>query len=204
MIRAIGRDYSMEDALTDHMNRALFVAIDVHGVLCDFVSGFLQYFDQDYLIDTWPKGVYDLKEVTGHSLSEFPLHLWPLLPTTEEAQRIIKRLHGHKTVMVSKVNSAEQAAAVDLWKQLHMLGAPQICFTTTNKNALQLPSIKGLSILIDDCEDEIAAWEGPSILVPRPWNHAEGDPYKTIDRAMTHFELEGIKTVPHYRDFIDE
>ena len=190
--KQIGRDDALADALILLNKKQLKLLISVQGILCDLIGGFLEFFGKEYLLKTCPKGEYDLKKVTGHAFTDLPLILLAHLKPTEEFQYILQRCNKHLVGLAINSSDHFQTFANVAWIRQYLPGIKYVQVTSTTKNILQPPEEKGRVILIDDCDAEIQAWEGPSILLPRPWNSAIGDPIKVLDRCISHFELEGI------------
>lgn len=153
----------------------LYVNID--GVVNNFVDKFLNYFELNI---EWPKGVYDIKKVTGHSMDELDPAFWKSFRLYPEAALLFEFAKVYPTCFISKVHSDFEAIA-------------KFCLITqsTDYYGFFMPVLtcKGdrldtSSILLDDSEEEIQKWPGTGILIPRPWNHGEGNAFGIVTDTL--------------------
>lgn len=155
------------------------VCLDIHGVCCDLVKGFLSY--KEVNLKHWPKGEYDLEKVTGQSFMDLPFEFWLKLEPTAEFEAIWNLLKGHLVIATSVHYTTDAALGTYAWFLKHFTGVP---FLPVEKKKKATQFDTRYTILIDDWEDEIEAWNGPKILIPRPWNSGIGDPVETVRRRL--------------------
>ena len=145
------------------------LCLDLHGVCIDFVRGFASWHELDYnkLIASWPKGEYNITKITGKTFDDLDMEFWRGLPPTQEFAFMTEILKGRMVFAASKIHDRNGALGTYMWFLEHFQSVP----------FMPCDGYKGKfftheSVLIDDCDDEIANWPGPSILIPRPWNSA--------------------------------
>lgn len=167
------------------MNRLL--CLDIHGVCCDFVGGFLRWHEIPMTVEEWPKGVYDLEKATGHKLGDLPQEFWETLQPTEDFEALTSCIERRGIIACSLVFNREGAFGTYAWYLKHFDKIPFMPVTSFKGNYFSHEVL-----LIDDNEEEIAAWPGPSILIPRPWNNATGDPVEVLKRRLIEVEREDV------------
>jgi hypothetical protein len=89
------------------------------------------------------------------------------LEWTLDGKEILQIL-GDVTILTSCTSNGGCAAGKIDWLQKHLPGVPWIITPYKEKLA------DGVSLLVDDCNENIDKWNGPSILVPRVWNRNKG------------------------------
>lgn len=148
-------------------------------VIFDVHKAFLKYTEQEN--KEWPKGEPDYKKVTGFDLGSTDPEFWFNVTPTEISVIIIPLIANFHSVIVSHVCDLAEASAKFI--MIH---------SVVNFTRFFLP-IRGLKsqsfnagemILIDESDEEIAAWKGKSIQIPRPWNSLEGDPMKHLVNSL--------------------
>lgn len=170
------------------MKMQRMICLDIHGVCCDFVGGFLRWNEISHVTEeTWPKGEYDLELVTGHKISELPQSFWEELQPTKDFEDITSLLKGRAMIAASKVFDRNGAFGTYAWYLKHFECVPFMPCTLYKGNYFTHEVI-----LIDDCQEEIDAWPGPSILVPRPWNKATGDPVEVVRQSLITIEQQDV------------
>lgn len=155
---------------------------DLDGVVTDFIGSFLSYLELDNLV--WPKGEYDLKKVTGHDTSCLTYAFWDNVRLYPEGRMLIEMSKSVPIVFASRIHSAYECAAK--FMMLQLLSDYRAVFVPCIDYKAKRFGSQG--ILLDDSEAEILEWKGPSVLVPRPWNHGTGNPidviYDTVRRLV--------------------
>ena len=134
-------------------------------------------------VEDWPKGVYDLEKATGHKLVALPQDFWETLRPTVDFDEITSCLEGKGIIACSRIFNREGALGTFAWFLRHFEGVPFMPVTELKGRFFSHDII-----LIDDYEEEIMAWPGPSILLPRPWNKATGDPVETLKHRLKEIE----------------
>lgn len=178
----------------------LNLVIDIHGILADYVKAFCEYHELLGVYENWPKGEYNIKKVTGFHWSEFPLVGLARLPAMPDFLEIMPLIVEHKLIFVSRASNEEMAKCTQMWLDQHI--QPAQCYFCAKLKALSCSSAMVQDcILIDDCEDEIKAWEnagGQTILLPRPWNSGEGNAAEYLrDQLYYYDELQGTDYEPN-------
>lgn len=166
------------------MKMKRMICLDIHGVCCDFVGGFLRWHEINHVsVDTWPKGEYDLESVTGQKLTELPQKFWEDLQPTDDFEDITQLITDRGIIAASKVFDRNGAFGTYAWYLKHFECVPFMPCTLYKGNYFTHEVI-----LIDDSDQEVEAWPGPSILVPRPWNSGEGDPVEVVRERLAEIE----------------
>lgn len=158
------------------------VVLDIHGVCCDFVGGYLLYTESRFDYKNWPKGTYDLTKVlSGPKINTLPVEFWETLPRTAEFYAIVSaiRNRGLSYILCSRTTSREQMIGTFAWAQRHFSGVPYMAAESSKA----MNFAKGM-FLIDDSDEEINTWQGPKFLVPRPWNTGTGDLVTLLNCAL--------------------
>lgn len=176
------------------------IYLDIDGVLADFVMpALLLHGRSDLLVPgAWPKGCYRLEEVLQKTESAFwhPIEqqgakFWWNLPAYPWCRPLfnIARQHAHEVVLCSKPSlSPHSSYGKHIWIN-RTFGRNFIDYALTpRKHHFAGPG----RVLVDDCEDNIAAWEhagGIGVLFPQPWNRGEGDITSVVMRLDELAEL---------------
>lgn len=140
---------------------------------------FLKFCEMDDF--EWPKGENDYFKVTGHDLTEVPIGFWYTLKESNEASTLIKALAYCGGGCSSKVTTMEEA--IEKFEIYHSIVYFANVFApiAAGRKADYFPQD---FLLIDDSDEEIEAWQGPKILIPKPWNSGTGDPLAEITRLV--------------------
>lgn len=143
---------------------------DMDGVLTDFVGGFEAYHEISPI--QWEPGEYSIAAKTGISLDTLPTRFWQELPEIDTFCLLAPLIAAHPfAVIATRVPSgaAEMFQAKARWLGDHgLLRLPVPCTRLKAEVFASYPN----AVLIDDSDEEIDAWLGPKLLVPRPWNSA--------------------------------
>lgn len=176
------------------------IYVDVDGVLCNFVDRFLNFFKVPTTVlnqeNRWPKGDYDLYKLSTHRPTELPPDEWKEMSTYPGASRLfnIIKSYGHilnANVYIITVVPTEIIKNIrQKWVFDHFTTHPIVLVDSGSRRILKssiYPKID--DILIDDSEKELDNWGGHKILVPRPWNRADGEVEHVIDQGLTRIRL---------------
>lgn len=157
------------------------VICDMDGVLADFVTGFEQYHELPKIV--WKPGEYSIAAKTGISLDTLPEEFWATLPAHELLAPLRGVIASNTFSVIASRCNPDLLHARAMWLLHHDI--PRLPYVLQSLKA-DMFDMNPNAVLIDDCDEEIDAWPGPKILVPRPWNsNREKDPYRyTIARAM--------------------
>jgi len=168
------------------------IVLDVHGTLNEMIEGFIKWYElPDDSIAKWPRGVYDLRKAVGRGFVMDEAHpeflgvsFWAKLAPTYE-WTLFTELRPHVPIMLcSRDLDAHCATGTFIWANKWMQGVP-IVFTGGKLKAEHIipNGDKSRILLVDDSDEEINAWSGPTLLVPKVWNsaHALADAGKTGD-----------------------
>lgn len=161
------------------------ILLDIHGTICDFVGGLIHYHElPNNTIDYWPKGEYDLIKTVGIGVSDpdHTIEFWTKLPCTEEIDLFWALSSIIPTTLITRAKTESNYMGVARWVSRNFVGPRLIITGDLKANYFDDHSI---ACLIDDSDEEIEAWRGPKILVPRPWNSGVGDPTDTVIRGIS-------------------
>ena len=182
------------------------IILDMDGVIVDFVHGLLNWLEMPDILglDRWPKGEYNLGKVltswAGPGVNEKIQQalndpdFWLGLKPTEEFHEILSILSYHPFVIASVCCNESAIIGKVRWLYRH---CPGIHFAPCkgSKSVTQLMYLAAVdggfaeecNLLIDDSDDEVNRWAGPSILVPRQWNRATGNPIDEIVSGLHNY-----------------
>ena len=161
------------------MQKELEFALDVDGVLGDFVSASLEIHNRPESHDDCTQ--YDYYENWPLTAQEFwkPIHdegmaFWAGIEPYPWAQELYGRLSelGKVTISTSPNNDVYCASGKALWLEEHLGIRPKDCMIGSRKDLFV-----GNAILIDDSEHngrKFISKGGECFLFPRPWNCANG------------------------------
>ena len=150
----------------------MHVFLDLDGVIVDFVKGACDYHGvADPYLDPKNHGKYDIHNMFDirNFYEPFNHDFWAVLHWTPDAKQILGRIvryvdESQITILTKPMNSRGAVEGKATWLRHNM---PRIKFLIGNDKA----SIAGPDkLLIDDYDKNIDDWNGPKILVPRPWN----------------------------------
>jgi hypothetical protein len=165
------------------------IYLDCDGVLLDLVTAFLVWHKKPKNI-IWPKGEYDLTKATGFCKECFnnPA-FWQTIKPHDSAQRIIGLVKEYAQLLQTTWGLVtimpQDQSCIEIKKQK--------CLEYFNKEPIVLTeSAKGVwlyekgDILIDDSFDEFITWPNniDRILVPRPWNLADGTDTDVVEKGL--------------------
>jgi 5'(3')-deoxyribonucleotidase len=176
------------------------IALDLDGVLVDFVAGACMWHELDVpREDVWPPGCYDLETLVGMRKDEFwdgmTREFWATLPWIPEGQEILEmccKAVGASNIVIATTPTfnPECAAGKMDWiyknlpasfKRRFLIGPP--------KHFLAHPNM----ILVDDADKnygEFLAHQGCAVLVPRIWNSNHANRHRVVDYVREQLEKE--------------
>lgn len=155
------------------------IVLDIHGVCADLVTAYLNWHEIDRNSFSWPKGSYNLQDITGKPFDTLPFDFWQGLNHTPELPAIFELLKDKLVILASKSCSHYCTLGTFVWVDKYFHGIPYLPCHDLKANYFAEDAI-----LIDDSEEEVNAWRGPAILVPRHWNKGEGDPVEHIRHEL--------------------
>jgi hypothetical protein len=170
------------------------IALDADGVLMDLVSAVFYWFrpeakaeDERAFYDSYPKGSYEISAALGMTYSKcwFTLDcpaFWKTVAPYDDAHKFVNavlRVANEKyvkVILVTRMTRSPETASAKL-QALSAFGLPTYLVWNGSKE----PFDDCKTLLVDDCDGNIDAWVGPSILFPQIINSAwrdAGEPRK--------------------------
>lgn len=151
------------------------------NLICQVREQFLRFCELDDL--EWPKGEPDYFKVTGHDLTEVPIDFWYTLKATPEAGSLIKALGMFGGCVSSTICTMTEA--ISKFEIFHSIVSFCVPFIPI-QGILKAEMFPSSLTLIDDSDEEIEAWKGPKLLIPKPWNSGVGDPQEILHEFLSH------------------
>lgn len=158
--------------------------LDIDGVLADFTTGVHRKLGIDYDPKRWPYKVgpegWDFHNEIGMSFAELSalcdFEFWESLPWHYDGRDILGVLLRYCTIdeitlLTTPMPHYMSASGKMAWLEKNLPAYKWRTLICSAKKEILAP-LPG-SILIDDCQRNVDAWEkagGTAILVPRPWN----------------------------------
>ena len=161
------------------------IVLDADGVLTDFCSAaaLAHGWTVKRFFKGYPRGQYGINQYMGLASEYFwkPLdtpEFWSKVPFYRGAPEFVRNVlrisnrFGQQVVVATQAtaNPATLGAKAEL---LATLGLPLYCCWNGDKK----PFDNGTTLLVDDCDQNLAMWQGPAILVPQLWNSNNGTPF---------------------------
>jgi len=164
-------------------------AIDMDGVVADFVGAAAKCHNKDLTKLSWPPCCYEIERVFQISRAAFWNRLnheefWAEAPKTEFADELMLLFRkSEKFFLTSPTRSPSCLSGKMLWIERHYPGMARKFLMGPVKQYCAAPDI----CLVDDSDKNINAFRkrgGKTILVPQIWNTA----YQHIDRRLEYIK----------------
>ena len=164
------------------------VALDADGVLMDFVSAAFYWFnptakaeDERAYFAQYEKGQYELSKTLGMSREE----CWKSLDTPEFWTTVLPYSWAEQFVnAVLRVTNRTRVSVVIVTRMTNDPGTASAKLQGLRRfelptylvwNGTKEPFDDENTLLIDDCDQNVFDWGGPSILFPQFWNSSWSD-----------------------------
>lgn len=154
----------------------MIYAIDLDGVLSDFVGGAAKVFDIDLTKIDWPPGLYNIAKVFNIIETSFWRKLtgaefWETLEKTDFADALLGMLGGEQFIITSPTLDPMCLSGKYIWIKHNYPELARKFLIGPCKEYCARPDI----CLVDDSDynvDKFRRHGGKAILVPQPWNSA--------------------------------
>ncbi len=180
------RTVTSSDLRSEHADISV-ILLDLDGVVTNFIRSAARVhgYDEKKLIDSWPRGTWDIERVIGVSLKDFltPIEalkesFWEDMEVYDYADELFKVCQGYAHTFICTAQTGDPYSASGKVKFLKRWRGPKFSdfILTMHKELLARPD----HLLIDDKDANITAFRGrhgKAILFPQIFNsmHAFSD-----------------------------
>lgn len=166
------------------------VVVDIDGTLNDFVNGFINYNELAHPSPSFWEQNYEIEKIVGApKLSTMPVDFWATLGISDVFAEIMFRVATLPfTLCCTRYGSVIEMQGKVQWVvkngiPCRLFGVHKEYYESKADYFRWLGDEDAL--LIDDSDHEISCWQGPRILVPRPYNMLRGeDPVAVVVEQM--------------------